>query len=183
TYACFEPTLDYVVTKIPRFPFDKFESANRRLGTQMKATGEVMAIGRTFEESLLKAVRSLEIGVHHLELKDVNTAADDVIEKRIRKAGDERLFYIAEALRRGVSVETLHEWSQIDRFFLHKLENIIKMETVVQSHPGDLEVLKKAKALGFSDAAVANLWNKTERDIYELRRQEGIVPVYKMVDT
>ncbi len=117
TYACFEPALDYVVTKIPRFPFDKFESANRRLGTQMKATGEVMAIGRTFEESLLKAVRSLEIGVHHLELNEAKTAADDVIEKRIRKAGDERLFYIAEALRRGVTVETLHEWSQIDRFF------------------------------------------------------------------
>ncbi|ATA59469.1 Carbamoyl-phosphate synthase catalytic subunit [Geobacillus stearothermophilus] len=183
TYACFEPALDYVVTKIPRFPFDKFESANRRLGTQMKATGEVMAIGRTFEESLLKAVRSLEIGVHHLELNEAKTAADDVMEKRIRKAGDERLFYIAEALRRGVTVETLHEWSQIDRFFLHKIQNIIEMETVLKNHPGDLDVLKKAKALGFSDAAVAALWNKTERDVYALRRQEGIVPVYKMVDT
>ena len=120
TYASFEPALDYVVTKIPRWPFDKFESANRKLGTQMKATGEVMAIGRTFEESILKAVRSLEAGSYHLGLKE--ELDDQLIEKRIRKAGDERLFYIGEALRRGVTIETIHEWSQIDLFFLHKVE-------------------------------------------------------------
>ncbi|BDG48113.1 MULTISPECIES: carbamoyl-phosphate synthase large subunit [Parageobacillus] len=183
TYACFEPALDYVVTKIPRFPFDKFESANRRLGTQMKATGEVMAIGRTFEESLLKAVRSLETGVFHLELKDADNIVDEVIEKRIRKAGDERLFYIAEALRRGFTVEQIHEWSQIDRFFLTKIENIVRYETVIRDHVGDAEVLRKAKKMGFSDAAIAKLWNRSERDVYEMRKQAGILPVYKMVDT
>jgi carbamoyl-phosphate synthase large subunit len=183
TYACFEPALDYVVTKIPRFPFDKFESANRRLGTQMKATGEVMAIGRTFEESILKAVRSLEANVYHLELKDADKISDERIEKRIRKAGDERLFYIAEALRRGISIEQIHEWSQIDRFFLTKLENIIRYESVIKENIGNLEVLRKAKMLGFSDSTIAKLWNKNEREIYEIRKQEGITPVYKMVDT
>ncbi|RAK23299.1 carbamoyl-phosphate synthase large subunit [Anoxybacillus vitaminiphilus] len=183
TYACFEPALDYVVTKIPRFPFDKFESANRRLGTQMKATGEVMAIGRTFEESILKAVRSLETNVYHLELKDADKIPDELIEKRIRKAGDERLFYIAEALRRGISVEQIHEWSQIDRFFLTKLENIIRYESVIKENMGDLDVLRRAKMLGFSDSVIAKLWNKSDREIYEIRKQAGIIPVYKMVDT
>uniref|UniRef100_UPI0035B54AB5 carbamoyl-phosphate synthase large subunit n=1 Tax=Parageobacillus toebii TaxID=153151 RepID=UPI0035B54AB5 len=183
TYACFEPTLDYVVTKIPRFPFDKFESANRRLGTQMKATGEVMAIGRTLEESLLKAVRSLETNVYHLELKDAENVSDELIEKRIRKAGDERLFYIAEALRRGFTVEQIHEWSQIDRFFLTKIENIVRFDNGVRDYMGDIEVLRKAKEMGFSDVAIAKLWNKSERDVYEMRKQAGIIPVYKMVDT
>jgi carbamoyl-phosphate synthase large subunit len=183
TYACFEPALDYVVTKIPRFPFDKFESANRRLGTQMKATGEVMAIGRTFEESILKAVRSLEANVYHLELKEAEQVSNELIEKRIRKAGDERLFYIAEALRRGISVEQIHDWSQIDRFFLTKIENIVRYESVVRENKGDLEVLKKAKELGFSDIALAKLWNMHERDVYEMRKQAGIIPVYKIVDT
>jgi carbamoyl-phosphate synthase large subunit len=183
TYACFEPALDYVVTKIPRFPFDKFESANRCLGTQMKATGEVMAIGRTFEESILKAVRSLEANVYHLELKDSEKISNELIEKRIRKAGDERLFYIAEALRRGISVEQIHEWSQIDRFFLTKLENIIRYESIIKENIGKLEVLRKAKMLGFSDSIIAKLWNKSDREIYEIRKQAGIIPVYKMVDT
>lgn len=181
TYACFEPALDYVVTKIPRFPFDKFESANRHLGTQMKATGEVMAIGRTLEESLLKAVRSLETNLYHLDIK--GDVSDEVIEKRIRKAGDERLFYIAEALRRGVSIEQIHEWSKIDRFFLTKIDRIVRYETVVREHVGDIDVLRKAKQLGFSDVAIARFWNMSERDVYAMRKQAGIVPVYKMVDT
>ncbi|MBB5323750.1 carbamoyl-phosphate synthase large subunit [Anoxybacillus tepidamans] len=181
TYACFEPALDYVVTKIPRFPFDKFESANRHLGTQMKATGEVMAIGRTFEESLLKAVRSLETNVYHLDIKGDVSA--ELLEKRIRKAGDERLFYITEALRRGISIEQIHEWSQIDRFFLTKIDRIVRYETVVRDHVGDINVLRKAKQMGFSDVAIAKLWNMNERDVYEMRKQAGIVPVYKMVDT
>ncbi|KZZ82918.1 carbamoyl-phosphate synthase large subunit [Bacillus sp. SJS] len=183
TYACFEPALDYIVTKIPRWPFDKFESANRWLGTQMKATGEVMAIGRTFEESLLKAVRSLEADVHHLELKSAAELDDLHIEKRIRKAGDERLFYLAEALRREVSAETLHEWSRIDLFFLNKLTGIIALEKHVANRPYDLDVLYEAKANGFSDLAIANLWSTDEREIYELRKQSGLLPVYKMVDT
>lgn len=182
TYACFEPALDYVVTKIPRWPFDKFESANRVLGTQMKATGEVMAIGRTFEESLLKAVRSLEANVYHLTLKEQDVS-DEMIEKRIKKAGDERIFYIAEALRRGISVEQIHQWSKIDRFFLNKINNIIEYEQELKKFPFDENVLKKAKQLGFSDHFIASLWKTDESEVYEFRKKQGIVPVYKMVDT
>lgn len=183
TYACFEPTLDYVVTKIPRWPFDKFESANRTLGTQMKATGEVMAIGRSFEESILKAVRSLEAGVHHLELNDSENINDELIEKRIRKAGDERLFYIGEALRRGVSIETIHEWSQIDLFFLYKFEKIVLLEKELSSNRFDYELGLKAKRMGFSDRTLAQLWDSSELEVYKWRTEAGIVPVYKMVDT
>ncbi|AZV42198.1 carbamoyl phosphate synthase large subunit [Peribacillus asahii] len=182
TYASFEPALDYVVTKIPRWPFDKFESANRTLGTQMKATGEVMAIGRTFEESILKAVRSLEAGLYHLGL-NVEELEDGLIEKRIRIAGDERLFYIGEALRRGVTIETIHEWSQIDLFFLHKLNKIINFEQQVKEDPFNPDVLRKAKEFGFSDKTIAQLADVTELHVYETRKQLGIVPVYKMVDT
>lgn len=183
TYACFEPALDYIVSKIPRWPFDKFESANRSLGTQMKATGEVMAIGRTFEESLLKAIRSLEAGVYHFALNDAVEASDELIEKRIRKAGDERLFYIAEALKRGVKIETIHEWSQIDLFFLKKLHGIVELEKEVAKAPFDKELAKKAKEKGFADRVLAQLWNSTEREVYDWRKQQGIIPVYKMVDT
>jgi carbamoyl-phosphate synthase large subunit len=183
TYACFEPALDYIVTKIPRWPFDKFESANRRLGTQMKATGEVMAIGRTFEESLLKAVRSLESDEYHLDLKNADEFSNELIEKRIRKAGDERLFYLSEAIRRGVSIETIHEWSAIDLFFLVKIEKIIKFENVLKEAKLDADVLKQAKKMGFSDIAVARLWNMTEREVYEYRKQINLFPVFKTVDT
>lgn len=183
TYACFEPALDYIVTKIPRFPFDKFESANRRLGTQMKATGEVMAIGRTFEESLLKAVRSLESNISYLELEGSEGFSDELVEKRIRKAGDERLFYIAEAMRRGVTIQTIHDWCEIDLFYLQKLHKILAMEEFITSKKGCLSTLHEAKEMGFSDETIAKLWSTKERDIYELRLQENIAPVYKMVDT
>ncbi|UAL54188.1 MULTISPECIES: carbamoyl-phosphate synthase large subunit [Metabacillus] len=183
TYACFEPALDYIVTKIPRWPFDKFESANRRLGTQMKATGEVMAIGRTFEESLLKAVRSLESDEYHLDLKNADEFSNELIEKRIRKAGDERLFYLSEAIRRGVSIETIHEWSAIDLFFLVKIEKIIKFENAVKEAKLDADVLKQAKKMGFSDIAIARLWNMTEREVYDYRKQLKLFPVFKTVDT
>ncbi|MFS0823675.1 carbamoyl-phosphate synthase large subunit [Bacillus sp. 1P02SD] len=183
TYASFEPALDYIVTKIPRWPFDKFESANRRLGTQMKATGEVMAIGRNFEESILKAVRSLEAGVYHVELEDATNADIATIEKRIRKAGDERLFYLAEAIRRGITIQQIHEWCEIDLFFLQKFENIIKLEATLRQNVGDLETLQLAKKKGFADAIIAKLWNTTEIEIYETRKHAGILPVYKMVDT
>ncbi|MGG4488857.1 carbamoyl-phosphate synthase large subunit [Metabacillus idriensis] len=183
TYACFEPALDYIVTKIPRWPFDKFESANRRLGTQMKATGEVMAIGRTFEESLLKAVRSLESDEYHLDLKNADEFSNELIEKRIRKAGDERLFYLSEAIRRGVSIETIHEWSAIDLFFLVKIEKIIKFEHVLKEAKLDADVLKQAKKMGFSDIAIARLWNMTEREVYDYRKQLKLFPVFKTVDT
>jgi carbamoyl-phosphate synthase large subunit len=183
TYAGFEPALDYIVTKIPRWPFDKFESGNRSLGTQMKATGEVMAIGRTFEESLLKAIRSLEAGVHHFELNGASEISNELLEKRICKAGDERLFYIAEAIKRGITVETIHQWSQIDLFFLHKLRGIIELETKLGSNPMNLEILKEAKQKGFSDKKLAELWGQKAKDIYRLRKENGLVPVYKMVDT
>ncbi|PLR77571.1 carbamoyl-phosphate synthase large subunit [Bacillus sp. V3-13] len=183
TYACFEPALDYIVTKIPRWPFDKFESANRSLGTQMKATGEVMAIGRTFEESLLKAVRSLEANVYHLTLNDADAIDDALLEKRIRKAGDERLFYIGEAIRRGVPIETLHEWSRIDLFFLKKMEKIVLLENKLIEKPFDVELGLKAKRIGFSDKIIAYLWNSREKDVYSWRADHKIIPVYKMVDT
>jgi carbamoyl-phosphate synthase large subunit len=181
-YASFEPTLDYIVTKIPRWPFDKFESAKRNLGTQMKATGEVMAIGKTFEESILKAVRSLETGQFGLALKHADKLTDEWIEKRIRRAGDERLFFIGEALRRGRSIETLKDWSQIDLFFLEKLEKIVRFEKEIASNPFDVETLRKAKRMGFSDVTIARLWNEEETTIYNFRKEHGIIPVYKKVD-
>ncbi|MFH7818767.1 carbamoyl-phosphate synthase large subunit [Neobacillus thermocopriae] len=183
TYASFEPALDYVVTKIPRWPFDKFESGNRSLGTQMKATGEVMAIGRNFEESLLKAIRSLEAGVYHFELNDASEIDDELLEKRIRKAGDERLFYIAEAIKRGISIEVIHEWSKIDRFFLKKMEGIIELEAKISENPFDSDILREAKQKGFTDKKIAELWGKCESEIYSFRKMKGIIPVYKMVDT
>nr|WP_263328063.1 carbamoyl-phosphate synthase large subunit [Neobacillus sp. Marseille-Q6967] len=183
TYASFEPALDYIVSKIPRWPFDKFESGNRSLGTQMKATGEVMAMGRTFEESLLKAIRSLEANVHHFELNGAEDIDDELLEKRIRKAGDERLFYIAEGLKRGLTIETIHAWSKIDLFFLKKMEGIIELERKLADSPLDPVLLKEAKQKGFTDKKVAELWNMNESELYQFRKQNQIIPVYKMVDT
>jgi carbamoyl-phosphate synthase large subunit len=183
TYASFEPALDYIVTKIPRWPFDKFESGNRSLGTQMKATGEIMAIGRTFEESLLKAIRSLEAGVFHFELNGAEDIDNELLEKRIRKAGDERLFYIAEALKRGLTIETLHHWSKIDLFFLKKMEGLIELEAKIAANPFEKEILMEAKQKGFTDKKIAELWKATEKEIKNLRKSHGIIPVYKMVDT
>lgn len=183
TYACFEPALDYVVTKIPRWPFDKFESANRTLGTQMKATGEVMAIGRTFEESLLKAIRSLEADVTHLSLKNSGDIDDELLEKRIRKAGDERLFYLAEAIRRGITIETLHSWSKIDLFFLHKLERLIAFEQELTQNVFDPETARTAKQKGFSDKVISLLWEVDEKEVYQWRLENRLIPVFKMVDT
>ncbi|KIY21061.1 MULTISPECIES: carbamoyl-phosphate synthase large subunit [Mesobacillus] len=183
TYACFEPTLDYVVTKIPRWPFDKFESANRTLGTQMKATGEIMAIGRNFEESLLKAIRSLEADVIHLSLNNKAEIDDDLLEKRIRKAGDERLFYLAEAIQRGIPIETLHSWSKIDLFFLYKLAGIKAFEKELAAKPFELKTARAAKQKGFADQVIAELWNVTEKEVYQWRIANKLIPVFKMVDT
>lgn len=183
TYAAFEPALDYVVAKIPRWPFDKFESAKRNLGTQMKATGEVMAMGRSFEEAMLKAVRSLETGQFHLDLKKAEAMSDEWIEKRIRRAGDERLFFIGEALRRGVSIETIHSWSQIDPFFLKKFSNIVQHEDILRENRFDFETAKKAKRMGFADKTIAKLWDAPEQEVYDWRKEQKLMPVYKMVDT
>ncbi len=183
TYACFEPTIDYVVSKIPRWPFDKFQSANRRLGTQMKATGEVMAIGRTFEESILKAVRSLEVGCYHLESKEAKQIPTEMLPERIKIADDERLFTIAEALRRGMTVTEIHELTKIDFFFLHKIEKIIQFENVLREFGATEENLYQAKRMGFTDRKIAELTGSTEEEIRKSREQKGLVPVYKMVDT
>ena len=185
TYACFEPALDYVVTKFPRFPFDKFETADRRLSTQMKATGEVMAIGRNFEESLQKAIRSLETGIRHLGLKTKQAAelTPEDIERRIKVCDDERLFVIGEALRRGYDWEQIVEWSKIDKFFIYKLKKLVDFEKVIAENKWDKEVLFEAKRLGFSDINIAHMWQANQREVFNFRKENGIMPVYKMVDT
>ncbi|MCA5012902.1 MULTISPECIES: carbamoyl-phosphate synthase large subunit [unclassified Enterococcus] len=183
TYAEFEPALDYVVAKIPRWPFDKFEKGERRLGTQMKATGEVMAIGRNIEESLLKAVRSLEIGAYHNELKEIEQVTDEFLTEKIVKAQDDRLFYLSEAIRRGYTIEELAELTKIDLFFLDKLLHIYEIETALKANVKDLEILKEAKQNGFTDRKIADLWQVTEQEVTDYRHKEKVLPVYKMVDT
>ena len=183
TYAEFEPALDYVVAKIPRWPFDKFENGERVLGTQMKATGEVMAIGRNIEESLLKAVRSLEIGTHHLELPELNMIDDSELIEKVVRAQDDRLFYVVEAIRRGYPIEELAELTKIDLFFLDKLLHIVELETELLEHPQDENVLRTVKQNGFTDQKIAELWKTEPKQIRELREKSDIKPVYKMVDT
>ncbi|SEF52392.1 carbamoyl-phosphate synthase large subunit [Paenibacillus sp. UNC499MF] len=190
TYACFEPTLDYIVSKIPRWPFDKFINANRKLGTQMKATGEVMAIGRTFEESIHKAIRSLEIGVHRLFLKETDLLDQETLELRLQKPDDERLFLLAEAFRRGYTIEQLQDLTKIDWWFLHKLDGMIRYEQEIASEEFDNEVLYDAKRMGFTDRAIAEIRSLAgrstfakEAEIREYRLNQNIKPVYKMVDT
>lgn len=183
TWSMFEPMLDYVVAKIPRWPFDKFARADRRLGTQMKATGEVMALGRTIEESLLKAVRSLEIGVDHIALRDVEDLPDDILEERLLHARDDRLFCLAEAIRRGRTVHKLHEQTKIDVFFLDKIAHILEIEERLRACPDDPETLWIAKRNGFSDPAIAHFWGRTADEVRNRRVETGIKPVYKMVDT
>ncbi|MEW9698067.1 carbamoyl-phosphate synthase large subunit [Paenibacillus sp. SI8] len=190
TYACFEPALDYIVSKIPRWPFDKFTAANRKLGTQMKATGEVMAIGRTFEESIHKAIRSLEIGVHRLFLKETDLLDQETLELRLQKPDDERLFLLAEAYRRGYTVEQLQHITKIDWWFLNKLDRLIKFEKEIAA--GDLtpELLYETKRKGFTDRAIAEIRTLAgspsytkETEVRSYRLQQDIKPVYKMVDT
>jgi carbamoyl-phosphate synthase large subunit len=183
TYACFEPALDYVVSKIPRWPFDKFVKANRRLGTQMKATGEVMALGRNLEESLLKAIRSLEIGIYHIELTEWKNKSIPEILAKIACQDDERLFVIAEAMRKGVTTKEIHDLTKIDYFFLSKIQNIIAMEKKLEAAGKSIEVVRDAKRLGFSDFYLARLWKSTELEVYNFRKAHHILPVYKMVDT
>lgn len=183
TYAEFEPALDYVVAKIPRWPFDKFESGERVLGTQMKATGEVMAIGRNIEESLLKAVRSLEIGTYHLEIPELAEKSDAEVTQKMVRAQDDRLFYVAEALRRGYSIEEIAELTKIDLFFLDKLLHIWELEQALTATPKDLDLLKEAKENGFADRKIAELWQMTAGEVRDYRKANDLLPVYKMVDT
>ena len=183
TPAAFEPALDYVVTKMPRFPFDKFTDASNSLGTQMKATGEVMAIGRGFEESLLKAVRSLEIGLIHLHSGKFDDEETEKLLDYIKTGTDDRIYAIAELLRRGCEVQDICDVTGIDRFFIRKIRNITDEEKLLAQNKGDADELRRAKRLGFSDAEAAALWSISEHDVFELRRRESIMPVYKMIDT
>ena len=183
TTAAFEPRLDYVVAKLPRFPFDKFASAKNTLGTQMKATGEVMGIGSNLEECLLKSVRSLEIGVCHFYMPKFNHMETAEILEYLKQFRDDTIFAVAELLRRNVSVDAIYDVTQITPFFIRSIEKIVNMEKELKAHVGDAEVLKKAKAMGFGDKFIAQLWNMKELDVYRLRCEKNIFPVYRMVDT
>lgn len=183
TPASFEPALDYVVTKMPRFPFDKFSSANNKLSTQMKATGEVMSVGRTIEESLLKAARSLEIGVNHLYMKKFETFSDDEMLNYIKDGTDDRIYAIAELLRRKTDIGMICNATKIDMLFLEKIKNIVKTEDKLREHIGDTDTLYAAKKLGFSDEFIGKLWGMTGEEIYKIREKRGMFPVYKMIDT
>ncbi len=184
TPASFEPALDYIVTKIARFPFDKFSEASNILGTQMKATGEIMSVGRTFEESLLKGVRSLESGAIHLYSKKFEDMPTDAILEYIVEGRDDRLLAIASLLRRNVALWHIFERTGIDLLFLEKINNIVKMEWVLkEAKELDYELLRTAKRMGFSDFAIAHIRNVDEECISSLRKELGITPVYKMIDT
>ena len=183
TPASFEPALDYVVTKLPRFPFDKFADANNSLSTQMKATGEVMSVGRTFEESLLKGVRSLEIGANHLHLPKFDDWDEAALLDYVRIGTDDRIYAIAALLRMDCAVETIAAQTAIDPFFLRGLRKIVAMERELAANPEDTSVLRDAKRLGFSDREIGRIWGRSETEIYDLRQQAGIRPVYKMIDT
>ncbi len=183
TPAAFEPALDYVVTKMPRFPFDKFSDANNSLGTQMKATGEVMSIGRTMEESLLKAIRSLETGLFHLHSPKFDSMDKGQLLAYIETGTDDRIFAIARLLRMGLDIHEIAEKTGIDPFFINKLKNIVEAEKELQKHPQSLPHLKYGKKMGFSDKAIAKLWHTSEEEIFQIRKRAGIFPIYKMIDT
>ena len=183
TNAAFEPKLDYVIAKLPRFPFDKFTSAPNTVGTQMKATGEVMGIGSNLEEALLKGIRSLEIGANHLYLSKFDNMTVEELLEYISIFRSDNIFAIAELLYHGVSVEKIHEITQITPYFLEAIRNIIDMEETLKVNVNDFETLKKAKKMGFSDKYVARLWKCNELDVYNQRKANNLFPVFKMVDT
>ncbi|SHI78387.1 carbamoyl-phosphate synthase large subunit [Anaerovibrio lipolyticus DSM 3074] len=184
TKACFEPALDYCVVKFPRWPFDKFVYADKTLGTQMKATGEVMSIDRNFEGAILKAVRSLEIGVHRLHMEDMDAWDDEKVIKALSKCNDERLFVIAEAMRRGiVDVDGIHSITKIDKWFLRKIKKITDLELRIQNEQITPSLMLAAKDVGLADRSIAELAGKTTDEIRTLRKTMNILPCYKMVDT
>ena len=183
TPASFEPALDYIVCKIPRFPFDKFTLASNKLSTQMKATGEVMSVGRTFEESLLKAIRSLEVGAYHIHIPKFDKMETSEMMEYIKDGTDDRIYAIAELMRRNIDLGLIYQTTKIDMFFLEKIKNITKWEKILSENVGNLEILKAVKKMGFSDKYIAEVWKKEEEEIYLLRKKENIYPVYKMIDT
>ena len=184
TNAAFEPSLDYVVAKLPRFPFDKFTSASNFLGTQMKATGEVMGIGTNLEEALLKGTRSLEYGVNHIYLSKFDDMTTEELLDYISQFRSDNIFAIAELMARDhVTVEQIHGITQISSFFLESIKRIVDMETTLKEHVRDLEILKAAKKMGFSDKYVARMWSCDELDVYNFRKEHGLFPAFRMVDT
>ena len=183
TCAAFEPALDFVVTKMPRFPFDKFSDASNRLGTQMKATGETMSVGRSFEESLLKGIRSLEISVYHLHMEKFDDWEREELLKYIAIGTDDRIYAIAQLLRLGETVDRISEASTIDPFFLRKIRHIVELEQYLKEHPMDGGALYEAKKFGFSDKAVARFWSIPERKIMSLRKEQNMQPGYRMIDS
>ncbi len=183
TPACFEPALDYVVSKIARFPFDKLEGASNRLSTQMKATGEVMSVGRTIEESLLKAVRSLEVGACHLYSARFDPMSDEELLSYIREGTDDRLFAIAQLVRNGVDLGLIYDQTRIDMLFLEKIKNIVEAEPELAHGKRDAETLRRLKRMGFSDKYIGQAWGMTEQEVFREREKLGVMPVYKMIDT
>lgn len=181
--AAIEPSLDYIVAKFPRFPFDKFVDAPNTLGTQMKATGEVMGIGSTLEECLLKSVRSLETGVCHFHLAKFDGYTDEELMSYIQEFKDDNIYAIFELIRRGVSTEKIHELTKVTELFLESYKRIVEMENKLKENVGSVEVLKDAKVMGISDKYISKVWNMPEIDVYNTRKANGIIPVFKMVDT
>lgn len=181
--AAIEPSLDYIVAKFPRFPFDKFVDAPNTLGTQMKATGEVMGIGSTLEECLLKSVRSLETGVCHFHLAKFDGYTDEELMNYIQEFKDDNVYAIFELIRRGVSIEKIHELTKVTELFLESYKRIVEMENKLKENVGSVEALKEAKVMGISDKYISQVWNMPEIDVYNTRKANGIIPVFKMVDT
>ena len=181
--AAMEPSLDYIVAKFPRFPFDKFTSASNALGTQMKATGEVMGIGSNLEECMLKSVRSLETGVCHLHLAKFDSESTENLLEYVKEFRADTLYAVTELLRRGESIEKLHELTMITRLFLESLKKITDMEKKLAANKGDAELLREAKKMGFGDETIGRLWGVKDTEVYALRKEKGIVPVFRMVDT
>ena len=181
--AAIEPSLDYIVAKFPRFPFDKFVDAPNTLGTQMKATGEVMGIGSTLEECLLKSVRSLETGVCHFHLAKFDSYTDEELMSYVQEFKDDNIYAIFELIRRGTSIEKIHELTKVTELFLESYKRIVEMENKLKENVGSVEALKEAKVMGISDKYISKVWNMPEIEVYNTRKANGIIPVFKMVDT
>ena len=187
TYACAEPTIDYVVLKYPRWPFDKFVYADKHIGTKMKATGEIMSIGTNFESAMLKAIRSLETGMDSLVVPSLEALTDEEIETRLHEINTERSFVVAEALRRGVTMEHIYDVTKIDVWFLQKMKNIVSMEQKIRALPGkdaiDRDLMFAIKKMGFADKAIARFVGCKETDIRQMRKEMNVLPSYRLVDT
>ena len=183
TYACFEPVLDYVIVKIPKWPFNKFLTASRELGTQMKATGEVMAIAPNIEAALLKAIRSLEENLDSMEMPKIKEYSTEKILEKLHHIDNERIWVIAEALRRGITLNEIYNITKIDKFFINKIDRIVRMEEILKTEKLTVETIKKAKMMGFTDTVISRLTKKKEEEIKQIRKENGIIANFKLVDT